>query len=294
MPADRLTALCLAAILASALVGCRERSRPAETSGPVRLAVYAPWSMEKRLRRAFEKFRLEHSEVAFQLQTGTPGRLVNRMKAGERPDVYISMGPVGIDVLTEMGIVRKGSGKEILRQRMILIRSEAMKDTVTRLEDLAKPEVRKVGLGRPSLSAGTFSRQALQKAGILEAVEPKGQVSPLRSYMKGEVDAAIILGECCYDEDLLLGQVVPRQGIHVVGALPESLCPTFPVIAVGIKGAAPTEVADRFIEFLTGPEAQSILRRQGPEACPICDGEKCVPSASAPDDASTEKAPPRH
>ena len=80
----------------------------------------------------------------------------------------------------------------------------------------------------------------------------------------------------------------------MVVALPESLCPDFPVIAVGIKGAAPYEATDRFIEFPTGPEAQSILRCQGPEACPICDGEKCVPSASAPGGAPTGKARPHH
>ncbi len=285
IPAHRLILLCLAVVLGIAFPGCRARSRPADARSPVRLTVYAPWSIEKRLRRVFEKFRLERSEIVFQLQTGTPGRLVNRMKAGDRPDVYVSMGPVGIDVLTEMGIVRQGSGREILRQRMILIRSEAMKDTVARIENLAKPEVRKVGIGRPSLSAGTFTRQALEKAGILEVVEPKAQVSPLRSYMKGQVDAAIILGECCYDEDLVLGQVAPRRGVHVVGALPESLCPAFAVIAVGIKGPAPAGAADRFIDFLTGPEAQSVLRRRGPEACPICDGEKCVLPASRPDRA---------
>jgi len=219
---------------------------------------------------------LSRPGTVFRLETGTPGKLVNRMKAGDRPDVYVSMGPVGIDVLTRMGIVRDGTGREVLRQRMVLICSEAMSGAVTRIEDLAKPEVRKVGLGRPSLSAGTYARVALRKAGVLEVVEPKAQTSPLRSYMKGEVDAAIVLGECCHDEDLVLGRVVPRPGIHVVGPVPESLCPAFAVVAVGIKGPARPDAADRFIEFLAGPEAQSILRRRGAEACPICDGDECA------------------
>lgn len=294
VPADTLILLALLVILAAALVGCKEQSRPPDVSATVRLTVYAPWSMEKRLRRAFEKFTLKHPEVVFQLETGTPGSLVNRMKAGDRPDVYVSMGPVGIEVLTGMGIVRQGSAREILRQRLILIRSEAMKDTVTGIESLAKPEVRKVGVARPSLSAGTFTRRALKKVGILEIVEAKAQISPLRSYMKGEVDAAIVLGECCYDEDLALGKVVPRRGMHVVAPLPETLCPAFAVIAVGITGSAPADAGDAFIHFLTGPEAQLILRRRGPGACPICDGEDCLRPTSSPVAWPAKATDPQH
>ena len=166
--------------------------------------------MEKRMRRIFERYQERHPEVTFKLETGTPGSLVKRMKAGERPDVYISAGPVGVDVLREMGIVHEGTEREILRQRLVLICAETMKETIKGIRDLAKKDVRTIGLGRPTLSAGTFSREALQKAGVLEAVEAKAQISPFRSYMAGTVDAAIILEECCYDEDLLLGKVVPR------------------------------------------------------------------------------------
>jgi len=242
----------------------------------ITLTVYAPWSMEKRMRRVFEEFQQSRPEVIFRLETGTPGKLVKRMKAGERPDVYVSMGPVGVGVLTKMGIVREGSAREILRQRMMLICSEAMKGKAQSLEDLARPDIRKVGMGRPSLSAGTFSREALKKLGILEAVEPKAQISPLRSCVRGEVDAAVVLGECCYEEDLVLGKMVARHGVHIIAPVPESLCPAFPISAVAIRGSAPPDAAQCFIDFLTQSAAQSILRREGPGACPICDGEKCV------------------
>ena len=243
------------------------------------LTVFAPWSMEKRMRRIFERYQERHPEVTFKLETGTPGSLVKRMKAGERPDVCISAGPIGVEVLREMGIVHEGTEREILRQRLVLICAETMKETIKGVRDLAKPEVRTVGLGRPALSAGTFSREALQKAGVLEAVEAKAQISPFRSYMQGKVDVAIILEDCCYDEDLLLGEVVPRRGVCVVHPLPEAFCPPFPVIAVATTGSAPVDGATDFVNFLTEKEPQDILHRRGPGACPICDGETCpVPS----------------
>ena len=155
--------------------GCRSEIEPASTSStkPVTLTVFAPWSMEKRMRRIFEKYQQRDPSVTFKLETGTPGSLVKRMKGGERPDVYISMGPIGVEVLHEMGIVREGTEKEILCKRLILVCSEAMKETVKDIRDLARPEVRAVGIGRPTLSAGTFSRTALEKAGVIETVEAK-------------------------------------------------------------------------------------------------------------------------
>jgi len=73
-------------------LGLRLFSQPESVS----LTVYAPWSMEMRMRRIFEEFQAAHPEVTFRLETGTPGKLVKRMEAGERPDVYVSMGPMGV------------------------------------------------------------------------------------------------------------------------------------------------------------------------------------------------------
>ena len=267
----------VAVIAVLALVsGCREKPGFDKSAQPTTLTIYAPWSMEKRLRRIFERFTLEHRNVSFRLQTGTPGRLVGLIRQGARPDVYVSMGPVGVEVLREMGLVREGSAKEILRQHLVLICSEPLKGKVTSLRDLARPDVQAVGMGRPTMSAGAFSRVALGKLGILEAVETKARISPFRSYMKGEVDAAIILEECCFDEDLLLGKVVARQGVNVVQVVPESLCPAFPVVAVAIKGRGHSETAEEFVRFLAEREAQDLLLRKGPGACPVCDGDTYI------------------
>ena len=66
------------------------------------------------------------------------------------------------------------------------------------------------------------------------------------------------------------------------------------MMAVGIKGPAPADAADRFIDFLAGPEAQLILRRGGPGACPICDGEKCVGPTSAAGVEPSKATEPDH
>lgn len=235
-----------------------EPLKPADTSRTTKLTVFAPWPMELRLRRAFEKYQLTHPNTIFQLQTGKPGPLIKRMKAGDLPDVYISMGPVGVEKLRELGLLREGSPREILEQRLILVCSDAMKDTVKSVQDLAKPEVSVIAMPPPSLSAGVYSHQALEELGLLQIVLAKERISPYSLFIKGEVDVAIMYEECVYEEDLWPEGRVPRRTINVV----EPLGSPFPVIAVAVKGEGAPEVAQEFINFLTEPEAQRILKRR--------------------------------
>ncbi len=232
--------------------------KPADTSRTTKLTVFAPWPMELRLRRAFEKYQLTHPNTTFQLQTGKPGPLIKRMKAGDLPDVYISMGPVGVETIRELGFVREGTEREILSQRVIVVCSDAMKDTVKSVQDLAKPEVSVIAMPPPSLSAGVYSHQALEELGLLQIVLAKERISPYSLFIKGEVDVAIMYEECVYEEDLLPEGRVPRRTINVV----EPLGSPFPVIAVAVKGEGAPEVAQEFINFLTEPEAQRILKRR--------------------------------
>jgi len=246
-----------------------------QTTRPSVVRVFGPWSMEKRLRRIFEEFQAKNPPVTFLFVTGTPGSLAKRMRNGDVPDVYISMGPVGLEALQKEGLIHPGSGNTILTQRMVLVCSEQVKAIVRDVKDLARSEIKKVGIGRPVMSAGTFARQALQREGIREIVEAKSQKSPLRSLLKGEVDAAIILEQCCYQEDFVAGKLVPLSGITVVDHLPDELVPEFPVIAIAVKGRHASERARHFVEFLSREVAQNILLRKGPQACPVCDGLVC-------------------
>jgi molybdate transport system substrate-binding protein len=237
------------------------------------IRVLAPWSMEKRMRRIFERFQIQNPGVTFELRTGTPSRLAKRLREGYAADISISMGPVGLELMQQEGLIQPGTGRTILTQGMVLICSEEIKDILKDVKDLAKPEVKRVGVARPTMSAGTFARGALEKAGILEIVEAKSHRSPLRSLLKDEVDAGIIFEQCCYQEDLVAGRLVPQSGVTVVKHIPDELVPRFPIIAIAVKGKEAPQPVHHFVDYLADKEAQEILLRIGPEACPVCDGE---------------------
>ncbi|MFW6163195.1 MAG: molybdate ABC transporter substrate-binding protein, partial [Planctomycetota bacterium] len=218
---------------------------------PGSLQVFAPWSLEKRLRRIVEIFQERCPATPVRFTTGTPGQLIKKVKAGARPGVYIAMGPAEIEVLDGLGVTVDGTARPLLEQRLVLAVAEEARERVKTLSDLAKPEIEAAGIGRPVLTSGRRARAALAKAGVLEAVAPKARTSPLRSLIVGDVPAAVIYEECCYEEDLHVGAKVPRRGIAVAIPLPGELCKPFPVIAVALSGEGVHPHARQFIEALT-------------------------------------------
>ena len=93
----------------------------------------------------------------------------------------------------------------------------------------------------------------------------------MRSLVLGDVQAAVLYEECCYDEDLFVGERVPRRGIAVARPLPRALCEPFPVTAVALEARPPHPAAAAFIQALREPRAQDILHRRGEWSCPICE-----------------------
>lgn len=231
--------------------------------------MFAPWSLEKRLRRVVEVFQEGCPTTPVRFTTGTPGQLIRRVEAGARPDVYVAMGPAELEVLDQLGVVARGSAREILKQRLMLVVSAGARKTVRELRDLASKEVKAVGIGRPTLTAGRLAWRALNKLGIAEAVKPKARISPLRSLIVGQVQAAVVYEQCAYEEDLHVGDLMLRRGIAFAKPLPEPLCPAFAVSAAALRTGHPDAAA--FIQVLGEERAQDILRRRGPQSCPMCE-----------------------
>jgi ABC-type molybdate transport system substrate-binding protein len=240
---------------------------------PRPLEVFVPWSMEKRLRRIVEPFQEKDPGTPVRFTTGTPGKLMRKIKGGGRPDVYIAMGPGEIEVLRSLGLTVPGSAKRILKQTLVLAVSSEAREKVKELGDLAKKDITPVGIGRATLTAGRLTRAALRKLGILASVGPKARTSPLRSLVMGDVAAAVIYEQCCYDEDLFVGALALRRGIAAASPLPKELCEPFPVMAVAIKTKRAHPAAATFIRALREKRAQDILHRRGEWSCPICEME---------------------
>ena len=247
---------------------------------PIKLHVFAPWSFETRLRRIIELYEQKSPYTKVTLVLGTPGALIKKIEKGERPDVYIAMGSNETDILRKSKLMLTGKEKELLKQTLVLATPVLPPVEVNSLIDLTKKEIKTVGIGRPRLTAGVRARKALDKLGILEAVDKKSKTSPLKSIIFKEAEAAIIYEQCAYEEDLFKEEPVVRRGIKIVQHLPSELCESFPMTATPLRTSLmKRKVSIDFVNFLCKENAQNVLLKKASFSCPICEigkEETCV------------------
>jgi molybdate transport system substrate-binding protein len=132
---------------------------------------------------------------------------------------------------------------------------------ITSLADLTRPEVRRIAIANPDHAPyGVAARQAMQTAGIWEAVQPKlvlgDNVRQTLQYAEtGNVDVAIVA----------LSLSVPAAG-GTSGRwtlIPEELHPPIDQALAVIKDTRHEGAARAFATFVNGPQGRQIMRKYG-------------------------------
>ena len=133
----------------------------------------------------------------------------------------------------------------------------AHREPMETVEDLLTPEVRRVAIANPEHAPyGVAARQALQTAGVWEAVEPRlvlgENVRQALQYAEtGNVDAALVP----------LSLSVASDGKWTL--VPEALhTPIDQALGVVAGGPRQAEARD-FAAFITGPQGQAVLQEYG-------------------------------
>ncbi len=182
--------------------------------------------------------------------------LARQILAGSPADVFISASPQWVRFLIEKQRVSPDQAAPLLSNRLaVVVRAGAGKRPV-QLEDLLQPEFRYIALGDPEhVPAGMYARQALQKAGLWDALRERivsGQdVRAALSFVEaGEADAAIV-----YATD---ARISPRVRLALV--LPDSLQPEIVYTLVTLNSSARVRWLS---EALQSERAAMVYRRFG-------------------------------
>jgi molybdate transport system substrate-binding protein len=201
----------------------------------------------------------------YQQQTGTPvvfnfgssGQLAQQIDQGAPVDLFAAANVSYVNDLAAKGRVLPDSVQRYARGRLTLWMRADSPLTVETPEDLLKPEVRRVAIANPEHAPyGLAARQALQAAGVWEAVQPKLVLGEnvrqtLQFAETGDVDVAIVA----------LSLSVTSNGRWTL--IPETLhAPIDQALAV-VTGSPRQAQARAFAAFIVGPQGRSILRKYG-------------------------------
>ena len=232
------------ACLFSAAVGTAACGGAPTAEGHAAVTVFAAAS----LREAFDDLRAELAGdpagpiVAYSFAGSQ--QLVAQVEAGAPADVVATADPVSMARLVGAGLVEKP--REFATNRLAIAVPPGNPKGVRELADLRRADLRVV-LADPSVPAGRYGRQALDRAGV--AVRPVSFELDVRSaaakVASGEADAALV-----YATDVPTGAQVPIPEAANVTA-------TYPVAVVVGTGH---RVAGRdFLDRLLGARGRDIL-----------------------------------
>ncbi|MGI8783937.1 MAG: molybdate ABC transporter substrate-binding protein [Acidobacteriota bacterium] len=200
---------------------------------------------------------------------GSTGQLAHQIEQGAPVDLFAAASASYIDQLEGSGRILAGSSQIYAIGRLTVWTRTDGPHLLTRIEDLARPEIRRIVIANPEHAPyGIAARQSLESTGVWEVVRPRLVFAEnIRQVLQiaetGDVDAAI----------LALSLSISSNGRWRL--VPEQLHkPLVQVLAI-IQGTKMEAEARSFATFVNGPEGRAVMRRYGF----VLFGESFEPSA---------------
>jgi len=241
----------LALVIVFSLVpGCKTTTQPNE------LHVAAAADLIPAFEEIGRQFETTHkTKVVYSF--GSTGLLTRQIENGAPMDVFAAASVDFINELEQKGLILPDSKSVYARGRITLWTRKDSQLKVEKINDLASNDVKRIAIANPDHAPyGTAAREALQAAGIWDAVKEKlvygdNIRQTLQFAETGNVDVAIVALSLSKESD---GKwtLIPAE-LHA---------PINQALAV-IKETKDEQTARAFADFITGPNGQSILAKYG-------------------------------
>ena len=243
-----LKKICLAAALA-----CAVGAAPAAD-----LTVSAAASLTNAFKELAQAYEAAHPGDKVLLNFAASDALVAQIAKGAPVDVFASADQEAMDKAAQQQLLASGSRRNFASNALVLVLPSAGAVPVRSLADLRLSAVTRITMGNPAgVPVGRYARQALEKAGLWAAVEPRlvfgASVRQSLDYVaRGEVDAGFV-----YATDAL----VMKDKVKVALPVPTETPVLYPIAA--IRTAPNAAGAARFLAYVQAPAGQGILAKHG-------------------------------
>lgn len=222
------------------------------------LTVFAAASLKNALDEVSADWK-NHGGATVAASYASSSVIAKQIEQGAPADVYISADTQWMDYLVQKSLVIKPH--DLLGNKLVMISS---KDNPVQIDIHPKFDLLKLlGTGRlavgdPSnVPAGIYAKQALEKLGVWNTVEPKlAPAADVRAALvlvsRGETPLGIV-----YRTDALID-----PNVRIAGVFPEDSHPPihYPVAVVAASHNAD---AAKYVAYLSTPAAEAIFERYG-------------------------------
>ena len=220
------------------------------TAQPLNVAAAA--SLTEAMRDVAKAFE------AAQLQFGASGTLLQDIAGGKPADVFASADADTLARGVQRRLLLAEAQREFATNALVLIVPTDRSSPVQRLQDLARPEIRRIAMGRTAtVPAGRYARQAIDALRLWPALQQKivfgdSVRAVLQAVANGDVDAGFV-----YATDV----PVAGERVRVVQTLAVQPPIRYPATVVAASGQQ--VLARDFIAFLNQTQARAVFSRYG-------------------------------
>ncbi|MBA7466730.1 Molybdate-binding protein ModA [subsurface metagenome] len=264
-----LVAVSLLIIAGLLVAGC---TTAVETPEQTTLTVFVAASLTGAFTDIDKAYEAQNANVRVDLVFDGSQALRTQIEQGANPDIFVSASTKHMQVLKDGGFMDNDTVTAFLGNSMALIVPSDNPAGITRLADLAKPDV-KIVIGTKDVPFGDYTRKVLDKMAsdpaygetYREAVmanvisEETAVSSVVPKLMLGEADAAFVYKSDVSkdDRDNLIRIDVPAE---------YNVMATYPL---GILAESSHKAqAESFIAFVRGPDGSAILTEYGFDPIP--------------------------
>lgn len=236
------------------LMGCQG----GEAAGSDTLTVSAASSLTVAFEEIGEAFTQEHgTTIAFNFASS--GQLAQQIEEGAPVDVFASANVDYVDELAAQDLIVPDSQHVYARGRLTVWTQSGSQVGVTRIEQLTEPAVKTIAIANPAVAPyGRAAREALQAAGIWEAVQDKLVIGD-------NVRQAFQYGETGNVDVVLAPLSLSVQSDGRWELVPADMhAPIDHALAI-VHTAPNPDGARAFVAFLMGPTGHALLEKHGLE-----------------------------
>lgn len=222
------------------------------------LVVSAAASLTNAFKEVAQGYEKAHAGAKVILNFGASDVLLQQIVKGAPADVFASADQKAMDKAVAEKAVRPASRVDFAANQVVLIVPADSKAGIAALEDLTRPDIKRVAYGNPaSVPVGRYTKGALEAAGLWDAVQAKSVLAQnvrqsLDYVARGEVDAGFVFATDA--------AIMPDK-VRIAVRVPSQTPVTYP-IAITARDAAARQ-AESFVAYVLSPAGQAILSRYG-------------------------------
>jgi molybdate transport system substrate-binding protein len=186
------------------------------------------------------------------------GALLQQIARGAPVDVFASADQETMDRAAKQNLIVGSSRADFVRNTLAAVGPKGAASAPKSFEDLKNAAVTRLAISNPaSVPAGRYAREALEAAGLWDAVKEKSlntqNVRQSLDYVaRGEADAGFVY---------LTDAAIMPEKVEILFEVPTRTPIRYPIAAV--KGSGNENLAMKFIDYVRSDAGQRILARYG-------------------------------